>query len=119
MKVLLSFVFLFVFGLGASAQSPEVTDLFSEGAKQVNAGQFHSALSTFKTALSSAENKYADKDHRARLHYNIGLCYFRLDRLDLAANHFKHAVLLKTDYSLAYHALGMTKFRMQKLKAVA
>lgn len=119
MKVLLSFVFLFVFGLGVLGQSPKVTDRFSEGAEQVNAGRFDAAITTYKTALAVAENKYANKDYRARLYYNIGVCYFHLDRFGLAADHFKHAVLLKTDYSLAYHALDMTKLRTQQLKAAA
>ncbi|MEO8574726.1 MAG: tetratricopeptide repeat protein [Pyrinomonadaceae bacterium] len=120
MKVLLSFAFLFVFGLGALAQSsPKITDLFSEGAKQVNAGQFNAALMSYKTALSAAENKYVNNNYRARLHYNIGLCYFHLDRFDLAADHFKHALIVKTDYSLAYYALGVTKLQTDKLKAVA
>src|SRR5215210_428242 len=111
MKFLLSFVFLFVFGLGASAQSSSVGDLFSEGARQVNAGQFNAALTSYKSALSAAENKHTDKDFRARLQYNIGVCYFHLDRFDLAADHFKHAVLLKTDYALAYYALGIAKIQ--------
>ncbi|HUR97045.1 MAG TPA: tetratricopeptide repeat protein [Pyrinomonadaceae bacterium] len=117
MKVLLSFVFLFVFGLSVSAQSPTVADLFSEGAKHVNAGQFDAALTSYQAALSGAENKYADKNYRARLHYNIGVCYFHLDNFELAADHFKHAVLLKTDYSLAYYALGIARIQIQKSRA--
>ena len=117
MKVLVSFVFLFVFGLSISAQSP--TDLFADGAKQVNAGQFDEALRSYTMALAAAETRYADKNYRARLQYNIGVCYFHLDRFDLAVNHFKQAVLLKTDYALAYHALGVTKIRAQKLKGAA
>ena len=114
MKFLLSFAFLFVFGLNVSAQSP-TADLFSGGARQ----RVDVALESYKTALRLAENKYADKDYRARLHYNVGVCYFHLDKFDLAADHFKHAILLKTDYSLAYYALGMTKIRAHKLRATA
>ena len=103
-------------GLNVSAQS---ADLFSGAAEQIRAGQFDTALERYKTALSLAENKYADKDYRARLHYNVGVCYFHLDKFDLAADHFKHAILLKTDYSLAYYALGMTKIQAHKLRATA
>ena len=118
MKFLLSIAFLFAFGLSGSAQSP-TADLFSGGARQIRAGQFDAALENYKTALAVAENKYANKGYRARLHYNVGVCYFHLDKFELAADHFKRAILLKTDYSLAYYALGMTKIQEQKLRATA
>src|SRR5687767_9837884 len=117
MKVILSFAFLFVFGLSVTAQSVQVADLVSEGIRQVHAGQFDEALTSYKTALAAAENKYADTNYRARLHYNIGACYFHLDKFELAADHFKHAILLKTDYALAYYALSRSKTQAQKLKA--
>lgn len=108
MKVF-SIVFLFVFGLSVSAQSPAVANLFSEGTQYVNVGRFDAALASYKDALLLSENEYAPKEFQARLHYNIGVCYFNLDRFDIASDQFKSAVLLKTDYALAYYALGITK----------
>jgi tetratricopeptide (TPR) repeat protein len=118
MKYLLSFALLFVLVLNVSAQSASA-DILSEGARLLRTGQFDEALETYRTALTAAENKYADKDYRARLHYNVGVCYLHLDEFDLAADHFKRAILLKTDYSLAYYALGVAKVQAHKLRETA
>ena len=116
---LLSFVFLFIFAVSISAQSTKVDDLFTQGTKQINAGRFDDALTTYKSALATAEKQYAGKEYLARLHYNIGVCYFHLDRFEAAANEFKSAVLLKTDYSQAFTALRKAKSRADSTTAVA
>ena len=108
---ILSFVFLFIFAVNISAQSTKVDDLFTQGSRQINSGRFDEALTTYKTALTTAEKRYAGKEYLARLHYNIGVCYFHLDRFEAAANEFKSAVLLKTDYSQAYSALDKARAR--------
>jgi Flp pilus assembly protein TadD len=110
MRVLL-FTFVLIFSISASAQSPTVTNLFSEGPKQANAERFDDALKNFKTALFMAENEYLGAAYRAHVHYNIGVCYFRLSRFDAAIDHFKAALLLKADYTRAHYALGMAEMR--------
>lgn len=112
---ILSFVFLFIFAANISAQSSKVDDLFTQGTRQVNAGKFDDALTTYKTALVLAETKYVGKQYLARLHYNIGVCYFHLDRFAPAENEFKSALLLKTDYTQAYVALEKTKDRSRNV----
>ena len=114
---ILSFVFLFIFAVNISAQSTKVDDLFSEGTRLANAGRFDAALKSYKSALTVAETKYAGKEYRARLHYNIGVCYFQLDQFKLAENEFKSAVLLKTDYSQAHFALDKLRTRERGLDA--
>lgn len=116
MRVLL-LTFVLIFSISASAQSPTVTNLFAEGTKQSNAGRFDEALKNFKTALFMAENEYLSAGYRARVEYNIGVCYFKLNRFDPAIDHFKAALLLKTDYTRAHYALGMAE--MRKRHAIA
>jgi Flp pilus assembly protein TadD len=58
-----------------------------------------------------AENEYLSAGYRARVHYNIGVCYFRLNRFDPAIDNFKAAILLKADYTRAHYALGMAEMR--------
>ena len=110
---ILSFVFLFIFAVNISAQSTKVGDLFTQGNQQINSRRFDEALTTYRNALVTAEKRYAGKEYLARLHYNIGVCYFHLDRFDAAANEFKSAVLLKTDYSQAYFALDKARARVR------
>ncbi len=114
---LLSFSFILIFGLNVAAQSPAVSRLFSDATKQAKTGRFDEALKNYKTALFAAENEYTDAAFRARLRYNIGVCYFHLGRLDQAADEFRSALLLKSDYARAHYALGMAEIRRKKWKA--
>jgi Flp pilus assembly protein TadD len=65
----------------------------------------------------AAENEQLSTGIRARLHYNIGVCHFRLGRTAHAIPQFKRAILLKTDYARAYYALGMAQAREKQWKA--
>jgi Flp pilus assembly protein TadD len=114
-----SFIFVLIFSLNIAGQSPTVSKLFSDGTNHANAERFDEALKSYKTALFLSENEYLGADYRARLHYNIGVCYFRTDRFDLATDHFKSAILLKTDYPRAHYALGMAKLRQRNWKAAS
>ena len=87
---ILSFVFLFILAVNVSAQS--IDDLFSEGTRHANAARYDAALKSYKTALTVAEKKYAGNEYLARLHFNIGVCYFHLDQFKLAASEFKSRV---------------------------
>ena len=112
-------VFLLTLTLNAAAQSPEVTKLQSEGTKYANEKRFDVALERFKAALSIAENEYTGAGYRAKLHYNIGVCYFRLERFEQASDKFKQAVLLDASYSPAHNALGVTRKRNRSGTSVA
>ena len=113
----LSFIFLLILSINAAAQSPAVSKLFSDGTRQANAGRFGDALESYKRARLASDREHLDARFLARLHYNIGVCYFHLERFDRAVNEFKAAVLLKTDYTQAYYALGMAKMRKRDWKA--
>lgn len=112
----LSFIFVFIFTVNIAAQSPAVSNLFANGAKAAEAGRFGEALKSYKTALFAAENEYLHAGYRARLHYNVGVCYFRLGQFKPAVDQFKSAILLKRDYSRAYYALGMARMRLRQWK---
>lgn len=114
---LLLFVLLSFFVVNAAGQSPAVTRLFRNGTAQANEGRFADALKSYKTALFAAENEYLSAEYLAKLHYNIGVCHFRLERFDLASDEFKKAILLKKEYTRAHYALGMAESRKKNWKA--
>ena len=116
---LLSFGFLLILSLNIAAQSPAVSRMFTDGTKHATEERFEDALKLYKNALFAAENEYAGAGYRARLHYNIGVCYFRTDRFEQAVKQFKLAILLKSDYARAHYALGMAKAQMQNWKDAA
>lgn len=115
----LSFVFLLILSINVAAQSPIVSKLFSDGTRLANEGQFSAALKSYKTALFAAENEYVGANYLARLHYNIGVCHFRLERFDQAADEFKHAIILQKNYAAAHYALGMAQTRKRAWKAAS
>ena len=115
----LSFVFLLLLSLNAAAQSPAVSRLFQEGTKNATHERFAEALDNYKTALFMAENEYLGADYRARLRFNIGVCYFRLEQYDPAVDQFKSAILLKKDYARAHYALGMAETRRREWRHAA
>ena len=113
----ISIIFILIITIGAAGQSPAVSKLFSDGTRLANAGRYSDALESYKRARLVADREHLDTGYRARLHYNVGVCYFHLERFDLAVTEFKAAVLLKTDYAQAYYALGMAKMRKRDWKA--
>jgi len=74
----------------------------------MNQGDYRKALKEFQRA----QNLYPD-DHL--LHYDFGITYFNLNRLDLSVKHFKKAIHLKPDFAAAKNNLGIAYFRQNKL----
>ncbi|NJM52916.1 MAG: tetratricopeptide repeat protein [Blastocatellia bacterium] len=97
----LFFVSLFVFVLqfGASAQNSE----FNVRMKLANSGDFQSALVRFRNSFT--RNLSAKKT--AQIHYNIGVCLYRLNQADKAIAEFEQAIKLNPNYGKAFYALGM------------
>jgi len=113
----LSLAFLLIFSLNVAAQSPAVSKLVTDGTRFANQGDFDQALQNYKTALLAAENEYLGARYLARLHYNIGVCHFRLGRYDHASDQFKSAILLDKEDARAHSALGIAQMRKRNLKA--
>jgi tetratricopeptide (TPR) repeat protein len=113
----LLFLFVLILSINTAAQSPHVSKLFGDGTKAANASRYDAALESYRTALSAAENEYVSAGYRAQLHYNIGVCYFHLDRFELAASQFRSAILLKRDYVNAYSALNAIRMKQRSLRA--
>lgn len=107
---ILSFIFVLIFAIGVSAQSPTVTGPYVEGTRFANAGKFEKALSSYQTALEDAKGERAGSNFLARLHYNLGVCNYRLNRYENAIGELKKAISLRSkDYADAYYALGMAE----------
>src|SRR5437763_1159893 len=100
----LSFIFVLIFAGGVSAQSNSVRQSFAEGTKLAKSGEFERALSSYLAASKAAKNERLGSDFLARLHYNIGVCEYRLDRPEPAVKELEQAVKLKKDYSPAFYA---------------
>jgi Flp pilus assembly protein TadD len=106
----LSFILVLFFAVSVSAQSSSAMRSFREGTRLANAGQFERALSSYRAALGESESVRSDNDFLASLHHNLGVCEYRLNRLENAIEEFKLAITMKGgNYSRAFYALGMAE----------
>ncbi len=108
------FVILTVFGLSVSAQSLGTRQTFEKGIGLANEGEFAAALVDFRKSQTLAESEETDADFRARIHFNIGVCLYRLKENDKAVGEFEGAIkLTRGDYEKAFYALGMAQAELK------
>lgn len=102
-------LFILVLVFSVSAQ-----DHFAEATNFALNGQYEKALSNYRAAQDQAK----DAESAARVHYNIGVCLYRLDRPADAVPELKEAIRLKADsYQQAWYALGMAQAGLKNTAA--
>jgi Flp pilus assembly protein TadD len=109
---LISFVFIiyFAFVITVSAQSESVQEFFKQGMQAANTQDFQTAIESYKKSLSLSETEDSSKIFLAKIHYNIGVCYYQLNFLNEAVKEFTKAVSLSNKtYQKAFYGLGMAE----------
>jgi tetratricopeptide (TPR) repeat protein len=102
-------LFILVLVFSVSAQ-----DHFTEGTNLALNGQYEKALANYR----AAQNQAAGPEASARVHYNIGVCLYQLDRPADAVPELKEALRLKGDsYRQAWYALGMAEAGLKNTAA--
>jgi tetratricopeptide (TPR) repeat protein len=81
------------------------SDEFQKGISFANKGDFQSALVNFQ---NSFKTNISDKK-LAQIHYNIGVCLYRLNQTNKAVISFEQAVELFPKYEKAYYGLAMAQ----------
>ena len=108
----LLWIFTLVFAVSVSAQSPAAKQYFNAGTQYARGGEFEKARAIYLVALASAEA--TDKNFLARLHYNLGVCEYRLGHSTQAADELRMAIVLRGgEYAEANYALGMAESENQ------
>jgi tetratricopeptide (TPR) repeat protein len=112
------FVILTLAVLSVSAQSAAAELIFEKAVDLAKAEKFEPALADFKKSLMLAETEDAPSDFRAKIHFNIGVCLYRLKQNEKAIGEFEEAVkLAKGDYEKAFYALGMAQAELKNWQA--
>lgn len=102
-------LFILVLVFSVSAQ-----DHFAEGTRLAIEGRYEKALVNYRAARTQA----ADADASARIHYNIGVCLYQLERVAEAVPELEEAIRLKGDrYQQAWYALGMAQADLKNTAA--
>ena len=108
------FVILTLSVLSVSAQSFTTQRMFEKAVGMANEGKFETALSMFKDSLALAKIDDADAAFQAKVHFNIGVCHYRLKESEKAVAEFEEAVKLAgRDYEKAFYALGMAQAELK------
>lgn len=108
MRVLYVILIICVWSL--AAQTPNVKMSFDAGTQNARNGRFEKAIENYRQALLLAEIERPKDDFLARVHFNIGVCFYRLKQPEKAAAEFNEAVKLSEGtYQKAFYALGMAQ----------
>lgn len=112
MRVLF-FIFI-VFGFSAAAQTPALKKSFDEAVETARRGEFETALKDFRRVLLSAEIEKTPDEFLAKIHFNLGTCFYRLKTAERAVEEFTEAVKLsRREYQKAFYALGMAQSELK------
>lgn len=102
-------LFILVLVFSVSAQ-----DHFAEGTRLAIEGRYEKALTNYR----AAQNNARDAEGAARIHYNIGVCLYQLERAAEAVPELEEAIRLKGDrYQQAWYALGMAQAGLKNTAA--
>lgn len=115
MRVVFFILVIFVWSL--AAQTPNVRKAFDAGTQNAQSEKFEMAIEDYRRTLLLAGIEKASKDFLARVHFNLGVCFYRLKQAEKAALEFKEAIKLSGGaYQKAFYALGMAEKDSGKLK---
>lgn len=115
MRVL--FFVLVIFVLSLAAQTPNVKKAFDAGTQNARGGQFERAIENYRQTLLLAGIERPNDDFLARVHFNLGVCFYRLKQAEKAAAEFGEAVKLsRRTYQKAFYALAMAQKDLGNLK---
>ncbi len=115
MRVLF-FIFL-ASTFSVAAQTPAMKKSFDEGVAKARRGEFENASENFQRVLRSAETENISNEFSAKVHFNLGVCFYRLHKTEKAVGEFNEAVRLNRNYQKAFYALGMAQSGLKNFDA--
>lgn len=108
------FFILVIFTFSASAQTSFVKQIYDKATSAAQAKQFEMAIADYQKILLFAETENQSDDFLARVHYNIGICFYHRRQTIEAINEFNEAVKLsRGNYQKAFYALGMAETNLK------
>ncbi len=102
---LLKIIFVLLFSIHlliAQDMNPDAAKFYNEGNQKMKEGNYSAAIQLYEQALK------IQKDYR--IFYQKGIAHRKMNQLDQAYNDLNEALKLKSDFDLAYNALGTLEF---------
>ena len=110
------FIIATIFSTAVSAQN-FASERFKKGVAAAQNGNFQAALADFKMSLDFLGAENSDDEFRARIHYNIGVCLYRLKEHEKAVGEFERAIRLNPNHEKSFHSLGMAQMELKNFSA--
>jgi tetratricopeptide (TPR) repeat protein len=102
--------FILVLAFSAFAQTPFVSQTFESAGSAAREKRYEQAIEKYRATILHAETEHLDEMFRAKIHFNIGVCFYHLKRTSEAVEEFTEAIKLsKREHQRAFYALGMAQ----------
>ena len=105
------FVILSAMVFSVSAQTAARQN-FEQGIKSANDGKYEAALGEFQTSLAHANTNETSNSFLAKIHFDIGVCFYQLKNYEQSSIAYERAILLDANYEKAFYALGMVEVEL-------
>ncbi|MDQ4122544.1 MAG: tetratricopeptide repeat protein [Acidobacteriota bacterium] len=115
MKILLIFILLISSSIAVQAQTAKGS--FKKATEAAKAGNYQEALALYQKALETIDSN-GSPIFLARIHYNLGVCYFHTNQPALAVKEYERAIELSGGtFERAFRALGLAQRELKNWKA--
>lgn len=114
----LVFIVVLTFAFSVPAQTSLANRAFEKGTLAAREKQFEAAIENYRRAIRFAEMEKTGDVTLARIHFNIGVCFFNLGATTKAAEEYTEAIKLSwRTYQRAFYALGMAESELKNWQA--
>jgi tetratricopeptide (TPR) repeat protein len=118
MRILFFICIVFVFSV--SAQTPFIRQTFEAANAAAQKQQYEQAIEKYQATILRADVERLSETFLAKIHFNIGVCFYHLKKTNEAVAEFTEAVKLsKRGYQKAFYALGMAQKDLKDWRAAA
>jgi tetratricopeptide (TPR) repeat protein len=114
----MAFFIGFVLSINTSAQTNLAQTYFEKGTELVQTNNYVEAIDQYRTSLRLIESDQIKKQHTLKsiIHYNIGICFYKLENFKEAESELLQSVKLSENkYEKAIYALGLSQIELGML----
>lgn len=107
----------FVLTINVSAQNHLAKSNFEKGTEAAKAKNYEQAIELYERSLQIVEAEFGEnKQFQSKIHYNIGVCFYKLKKFKQAITEFEKANLFApTPEPKVFYALGLSQIELKNL----
>lgn len=111
---------ILVFAFSIAAQTTFISQTFDNGNTAAREGNYEQAIKQYRATILRAEAERLNDALLAKIHFNIGVCLYHLQRTNEAVAEYTEATKLsRREYQKAFYALGMAQKDLRNWREAA